>query len=128
MTKLRTESIVEAYDALIDRAIQIANGAPYNMFCSEEDYARLQFEGVNAVLTWPEAQSGYYNSVSIEKQRVKFPAALLALSPEDFAKWKAAEQAKAQASAMERRAAEHRLNEMRERAALVKLKAKYPNG
>jgi hypothetical protein len=122
-----TNTVAE-YDALIERACDIAASAPFCMYCDKDEFARLSFEGDVAKLSWPEAQSGYYNSCSIETQSVKFPTELLYLPPDKFAAWKNAKAAQRAAKAAEDQRKMQALNEMRERAALADLKRKYPNG
>ena len=121
---------IKAYDALIERAMTVVSGPPYNTYVDSEadSFCRLEIEGDTARLMWPEIKSGYYNSTSIESQSVKFPVTLLTLDKEHFERWR--EEAKAayvEKMREENRAAAH-LNEMRERAALAQLKMKYPNG
>jgi hypothetical protein len=122
-----TKDLVATYDKLIARACDIAS-VGFRMYCDHEEFARLSIEGDTATLMWPEAQSGYYNSCSIETQAAKFPAALLDLSADDYAVWQKSELTKRAAKAAEEVRQQDALMVMREKAALAELKRKYPNG
>lgn len=81
------EAAVSEADHILERARLISEGAPYWMN-SDDDFSKLSIEGEEAVLYWPEAESGYYNSCSIERQSVRFPAALLLMTVEEIGVWK----------------------------------------
>ena len=116
---MNARDLVSAYDNMMDRAFRIAG------IYSREDMARLSFNGELAVISWPEAHSGYYDSCSIETQTTQFPAALLD-APEVEVEFWISEQKRLAEEADKRwnaeRAAEQRAKELQTLAAL---KAKY---
>ena len=75
---LKHEEAVAAialHDALVERFIKVLDGAPFwkgsNIWNPE--YARVSIEGDEATITWPEAESGYEGSCSIERNDYSVP-------------------------------------------------------
>lgn len=83
---MKPEEIIEAYDALIDRAVAIADRAPY-WKNPELDHASLTIDGDVATLTWPRADS-CYGDCYLESNRATFPVSLLLLDDAEFEAWK----------------------------------------
>lgn len=97
---------VTAYERFVARAKDAVSGAPYWKFIDNEEFARLGVEDDVATLTWLDISSGYYGSWETDSCSISFPASILALSDEDFAAWKAEEDAKYKREKMEREQAE----------------------
>jgi hypothetical protein len=116
---MNARDLVSAYDEMVDRAFRISGAY------SREEMARLSFVGEMAVISWPEAHSGYYDSCSIETQTTQFPAALLD-APEAEVEFWISEQKRLKEEASKRwyaeRAAQQKAQELQTLAAL---KAKY---
>ncbi len=119
---MNASDLVAAYDKLIARANDIAG-----CYVCEPHMARISFEGADAVISWPEAQGGYYDSCSIETQKTRFPARLLD-APENEVEYYKAEKKRLAAEASARfqiqRAKEQ---EARELSMLSALQQKYGN-
>lgn len=125
----KLQTILYEADQILGRAKLITGNAPFFMYVGEPEYAKLVIDGETAELFWPESESGYYNSCSIERQRVQFPSELLLMSVEEIATWKAdqrriydAEQ-KAKNVRETKQRAEHQT--AMELQTLAALKAKY---
>ena len=93
MTQLEAEQLIDDYEALVDRAIQICGaGCGYYASVDYDDWPRLRIEpkpsGDEGVLIWREYESDYYGGGHCEDETARFPAELLFLSDEDFEKWK----------------------------------------
>jgi|SRR6185503_2763731 len=125
----KLQTILYEADQILERAMLITGDAPFFMYVGEREYAKLIIDGETATLFWPESESGYYNSCSIECQSVNFPSELLLMSVEEIATWKvkqreqydAKEKAKAEAAARTREIQKKAL----ELQTLAALKAKY---
>lgn len=125
MTREEAESVIEEYSALVEKAVGILNGkGPPWGYVSNSEWARLSFDGEDAVVSHPETSS-YYDSCSIDTDTERFPAALLFMSDEDLMAWKKEAQAKYDAEQRERKAVELRQREAQERAAYELLRQKY---
>lgn len=126
MTPDEARVAIEEYGALVDRALDIVDQAPYWKHISEAEFARLEIAGEQAILRYPELESGYYDSGdTIESRDVSFPAYLLFLSEDVFKKWKAVERAAYDEKERKADAARIVERERKERAELAALKAKY---
>lgn len=114
---------------ILERAISIVADAPFFTYVCEKDHASIVIDGETAILFWPEANSGYYNSCSIEAQSRSFPAVLLLMNAEQIAAWKIEERAKydaEQKAKKERQAAADAIRrEQNEREVYAALKAKF---
>jgi hypothetical protein len=125
---LHVEAALSEYSQILDRACQITMGPPFWMR-AEEEYARLVITGDVATLFWPEVESGYYNSCSIERQSAKFPAELLLMSQDELSAWKAEQkrlyEEKESAERKAKAEIQAKFNEANERRTLAALKAKY---
>lgn len=74
---------------MVKRACYILEDAPYFKGGSvEEDWAYLVIEGDDAILRWPELESGYYGDYDMSSDSAKFPCSLLLLDDSDLKKWK----------------------------------------
>lgn len=121
----REEDVVGAYDALIERALHVLDGAPF-WKCGGSDarFVRLSIEGDTATIRWQDTESDYDGWRTYEDS-TSFPVALLTMPGDELAafKAKAAEDYKRERAADEQRAA--REAEAKERRLLAKLQAKY---
>ncbi len=117
---------IEMIDALTERFINVIDGAPYwNGVYSGEKFSRLSFDGDEATLIWPEAESGYEGSCSLDTNKVTIPLDLLFLSDDDLAKWKTEQRVLYDQKQAERKTAEARAKEQQERAIYESLKSKF---
>ena len=66
--------VIEQYDALVTRAIEIARPEVY---IGEPQFCRLSIEGDMATLHYPELEVGYYDDYSTEHRIFRFPTAML---------------------------------------------------
>ena len=120
---MKPEEIIEAYDALIRRAVAVVDGAPYWQD-PEEDHASLVIENDNATLTWPTMISAYGDGY-LEAKRISFPVTLLLLSDYDLKVWKSDQMAiynAEQTKKKQQRDSEIRIAEL---AELIRLSSKY---
>jgi hypothetical protein len=129
MTESDLRALMETYAGLVDKAKRIIANAPYFTACAEE-FGDLRIVGDNAVLYWPEWESGYYaGEGSIERQSRGFPLSLLLLSDDALSAWKDEQQLAYDARAAAVRAstdtAAKMLREKQERQMYVALKAKF---
>lgn len=119
---------LEEADHILQCARLITEGAPFWMR-ADDTFASITIQGDVAELSWPEAESGYYNSCSIESQRVTFPAELLLMTVDQIGTWKIEQRAKYDAEQKEQK--ERNAREAAERQTaleirtLAALKAKY---
>jgi hypothetical protein len=88
------EQIIARYDALVKRAIDITDKAPFWTFVYEEQTAKLAIKGGTATLSWCKPESGYECSCTLEIESVDFDANLLAMNAATLAEWKKAEAVK----------------------------------
>jgi hypothetical protein len=125
MTRDAAKALVAAYDALVDRAIEILNmpGPPFG-YISGGEYARLSFDGDEAIITTPEADSAGY----IEKDTVKFPAAVLFMDEVTLHVWRSIALAEHEEQQRASRAARLAEQESTERRTYEALKRKFETG
>lgn len=117
---------IEAYDALLERALSIIDKAPYWTYVHEPFWARLDIEGDEATLSLPRAGGGGYDDpCTIEREDVTFLTALLFLSEEELAAWKAEQMSLYEEAEQQRKANNRAAAEADERRVLATLKAKY---
>lgn len=121
------ERIVEQYEALVLRGLEIVAGAPYwggHLSQEERETANIAVEGSEATLTWFEATTEWESPI-LERKAATFDVSLLFASAEELAAWKA----KQEAIYEEERKREHeharRWKEIEERRQLAELQAKY---
>lgn len=121
--------IVEAYEALVDRAVEIAKAPPFNAGIdmwhdNASSYARLVFQDGRAILQWPCATT-YGDDADLRDRDTSFPIGLLFLPDDKLAECMA--RAREEQEARERAESERyrQENEARERSALAALMAKY---
>lgn len=119
------ERAVDTHIRLANRALSIARNAPYFQFVSERDYTQVEFDGDDAVLYWPKNVEDGHGWSGIEREELRFPAALLFLSHEEFLKWKQEEIAKYDEKERDRLSAIALQRQAQELATLRALKAKY---
>lgn len=117
---MNASELVEAYDKLIARASNVAG-----CYVCEAHMARISFEGETAIISWPEAESGYYNSCSIETQTAKFPAYLLDASESEVEYYKGEQKRLAEEANRRWYAERARQQEENERRVLSELQRKY---
>lgn len=121
-------SLYEA-DQILQRACLLTEGAPFWMLCYDKTFAKVLVDGETATLSWPEVQSGYYDSCSIEEQSASFPSELLLMSIDEINAWKIEQRKKydADQKAKDEREAKDRAERQTalELQTLAALKAKY---
>ncbi len=118
------KAAISMLDSLRVRALSVVDEAPYWKFVSEPDFARLEFDGEDAVLTLCEAEMAW-DSPTLGIEVVRFQAGLLFIEQGELDAWKAEQQAiydQKQALLKTQRIANIEANE---RAALKALQAKY---
>lgn len=123
--------IVEAYQALVARAIEIVTIMKYSLIDVDVNVT-LTFDEDVVVLTWQCYESDYYGGGSLETEHVKFPASHLFLTNDELTtilyqkqKEEAERQAKVYAAQL---AVKKDREESRDRAEYARLKAKYKHG
>jgi hypothetical protein len=116
---------ISLYDRLLNKAISIVRNSPYYAYPTNNEFLKIRLEGDNIVLSWPEVQSGYYNSCDIREQKAAFPAKLLLMSDEELLEWQTEEANKQKKKEQARQRNQKRLQKQRELAELKRLKAKY---
>lgn len=79
--------IIETYEELLERAILIVSAPQFSMILDQERFARLEVSGEKATIRWPELADGYYNSSSIEEQKIDFSSSLLLMSMDEIKIW-----------------------------------------
>jgi hypothetical protein len=132
--------IIEQYDALVERAIEILETPPFNTYVTESEHARLKFHEFNhggkieyrAWLFWPEVRSGYYDSCDIENRSKQVPMDVLLMEPEEFDAWETEQRRVAEEAAsvaeQSRREADAIKQVAHERAVYAALKQKFEGG
>jgi len=115
---------IEAYETLLARARKIIGSAPY-FSSAHDDFAQLKIDGGEAVLSWPEVHSGYYDSTSIEEQSISFPADLLSMSDDDLMIWQAEKRRIYEEAKLANRQRSIQQQRNQEMAQLAALKRKY---
>lgn len=114
--------IIEEYEKLVRRALEIVAGAPYHRCVVYPETAKLTCDSVLARLT---AWRSYYDSGSMEEETAEFPVSLLTLEIRELRKWQADEEENA-ALERQRAHAEHlEMKRKEELALLAALKQKY---
>jgi hypothetical protein len=128
-TKEEALKIVADYEALLDRALEITDHAPFYAAVDDDSVVSLGFEGDDAVLCWTEYDSDYYGGGHLESYSHKIPIDILLMDKNDFeilcAKFNAAEQERNQRLRAAQAAVERDRQERHERAVYAALKAKY---
>ena len=125
MTRDEAERLISDHQALLDRALKILadDGPPWG-FVWNPEWARLVFEGDEAVVSWPKEET-YYDSTSLEREEARFQAKLIFMSDDDLTDWKRKAKAEHDKIENKRREAERLLIETTERQQYEKLRAKY---
>jgi hypothetical protein len=102
MNREQMEATIDAYESLVRRAVDIVNapGPPWGYVSVDDNFARLSFDGDDAVITSPQADS-YYDSCTIETETTRFPAALLFMTEAELTAWRT--QAKIEYEAQEKK-------------------------
>lgn len=121
---LRAMQVIADYDALVSRALELVDGAPFHTYVPVRRHAKLIIKGAAATLVWPEDRTEYDSSY-IDERKKKFPATLLFMSADEFASYKLAaleEEARASKAWREKKAAEQ---EQEQRQLYTALKAKF---
>jgi len=129
MTKDEAALIIEAYDSLIDRAIDVTGITGFYASVDSDDMPRLSFLGDAAVLTWREYESDYYGAGRITSESTQFPLALLLLSEKEFEVFKSKNEREAKERDAKVRAAQLAVQREREeahdRAEWARLRRKF---
>ncbi len=110
--------------ALRARALSVVDKAPHWKFVSEPDFARLEIDGEDAVLTLCDAGMDW-DSPTFDTEEVRFPADLLFIGQEEFEAWQAGQTVIYDQKQKDFRMQRAIDSEANERAALRRLKAKY---
>jgi len=76
--------IIDAYDVLVFRAIDIAGKPPVNASVNDDSLPRLSIEDDNMVLTWKEYESDYYGSGYCTDEDARFPLRYLSMTDEQL--------------------------------------------
>jgi hypothetical protein len=119
--------VMAAYDELVARALAVVDEAPYWTYVSNECHAKLAVSDGLAVLTWPEEETCWDNT-TIETRSVSFPLEFLTMPEGELRAWKK-EQLRQYNLEKRRREAQRKAEvELKERAALAALQAKYGQG
>lgn len=131
-SKAGVSAIIDAYDALVRRAVEVTNlPLPENESrrCSLSDMPRLRLDPHRAILTWREYESDYYGGGCCVDATAEIKLHLLTMSDEEFAKHKLAVELHATENAKRLRKARDAVkraqNEAQDRAEYARLKAKY---
>ena len=126
-TQQEAEAAIDLYGALVARAVRVVAGAPFWKYVSESEsgFACLSIEGETATLVWPEASGGLDEGSSIEPESCSFPVALLFISDDELAAWRAEQRTIYERVEQARLTVIASATEARERAVLAQLKAKY---
>lgn len=120
-----TAKLIEQYDALVERAKEIVKNSPKFVWIDNEAFCKLAVSEDEATLSWPESESGYYDSYTIENRSATFPAHLLTMPDEDFAAWTRLSKKRKEEANKAAIEEHHRQREAQERDVLAQLKAKY---
>ncbi len=118
------KAAISMLDSLRVRALTVVANAPHWHFVSEPNFALLDIDGEEAVLTLC-STGAEWDSATLETEVVRFPADLLFIGQEEFEAWKSEQKAiydQKQKNLGRQRAVEREVNE---RAALRALKLKY---
>jgi hypothetical protein len=134
MTLEDIEASIGNYERMLQRAIKILHGPPFNTCIAEPKFARLHLNILNpdgattVMVTWPEVSGGYYDSYSIETQYKEIPIEPMTMSEEELAEWQEIERINKihRDRAEDERRAHNK--EMTERAQLDVLLRKYGKG
>ncbi len=124
MDKAEAERAIEIVDELRLRAIEIVSNAPYWHYVYESNWAWVSMDGDTATLNTCKATTDYDCAV-LDTEAVQFPAALLFVSPEELAYWKAEERRIYDAKQKAQKLAQQQQAQEQERAAYERLKAKF---
>lgn len=118
--------IIEAYDALVRRAIRIVNAWPGSIWHKPGEHNhypfRLKIEGDKATLEWTE--EGSYDSGSYVGEHT-FPAEMLGWSDEQYAAWCKEEEARMEREYREDAERSRKESARKERELYEALKKKY---
>ena len=127
MDRKTAEKIVEDYEALTAKAVEILNSdGPPGGYVSNSEWARVAFDGDYAVVSHPHV-SADDDSVSIEIKTERFPSALLFMSPTDLGAWKKDAAEKYDKERAREKVRRQAAAEAAERALLEALKRKFEN-
>ena len=129
MTKDEAIKIVDDYNRLLGRALEITDNTPFYSSVDGDDNASLSFDGDDVVLSWKEYQSDYYGGGYLDDETFKFPIDILLMDDKDFTalcKKVVAEEEERNARLRAAQAAVERdRREAHERAVYAQLKAKF---
>jgi hypothetical protein len=120
-------AVVAAYEALVKRAVLILNGdtsSPPWGYVGNEEWAKLSFDGDDAVVTHPDAGT-YYDSITIDTDEERFPAALLFMSEQELEAWRKKVKAEYEIEQKETRRVQLAEKEAQERQAYELLRQKF---
>lgn len=122
--------LVKAYERLVERAVYIANGAPFYVQVAYADAPRLFFDGDDVVLSWRKYTVDYYDDGYDEDAR--FPAAILFFDDEKLENFRAEARKETREQLARRRDAERAAAreqaEAHDRAEWERLKRKFGDG
>ncbi len=120
---------IRDYSSMLNKALLIADGPPYNAYVEYTEFASLLIAETNHIrLTWPEVDT-YYESTTVERQSVLLEPTLFTMTAEEITAWQTeqrrVELERANVIRKQRAAAAQQIIDNNERAELARLKAKY---
>jgi hypothetical protein len=120
--------IVE-YQALLELALKVVSDVPFYVCVENEESARLDIDGDEAVLSWIYYESDYYGGGSCSNSQTSFPVDILLISDDELAAMRVkvkVEEAEQEARLQAAQAAVARQRqEQRDRSEYARLCAKY---
>jgi len=122
--------VIEEYDALVKRALEIIRYEPYRAYVENDESAHLNLDGDQAILSWWFNESDYYGGYSLGHETHAFPAKLL-FEPhcsefkDEMLKVAIVEKEKSDRLRKAQAAVERQRKEEADRAEYIRLSAKY---
>lgn len=80
--------IIDAYNALVARAIEIARDYPFNAYIDEDNGVHLEIDGDKAILFWCTYESDYYGGGSISNSTFDMRLDFLSLTDKELADYR----------------------------------------
>jgi len=125
MNRAEAEKTIDDYEALTAKAVEILNGeGPPWGYVGNAEWAHLTFDGDDAVVSHPDAGT-YYDSITIDTDTERFPAALLFMPDAELKAWKVAARKSYDEEQERDRLARIAATDAAERATFEALKRKF---
>lgn len=80
--------IIDAYDALVERAVQVVSDRPFLAAIDEEHGVTIEIEGDEVVLRWCEYEFDYYGGGHVENNATRFPSFALFMTDDELAAYR----------------------------------------